>query len=254
MTQARAAGLPRRAAGPPASRAPRVLARRPRTRIRRHSGLLHRGACWARSGPARAREQPRCCRQLSSLLRVHVRRRSPHSPARTNTQRRARLTPRRGRRDVCEVSVLKSEAHRALATKHCKDCGCICCAECAPAGDLLPDFSRSRPSAAPHAPAQLLTLPSLLLRSSQGHPILPSPLALTTATASAAAGSCGPRASCGTSASFSHISELLSRSVCACAVPPKSLRTASREDGRVWQQRPRLAVARTQGATVCAQG
>ncbi|KAJ1494292.1 hypothetical protein T484DRAFT_2559787 [Baffinella frigidus] len=45
-------------------------------------------------------------------------------------------------RDVCEISILKSDAHRALATKNCKDCGRICCAECAPAGDVLPDFSR----------------------------------------------------------------------------------------------------------------
>ena len=36
----------------------------------------------------------------------------------------------------------KSDAHRAKAIKHCMQCGRICCMDCAPAADKLPDLSR----------------------------------------------------------------------------------------------------------------
>jgi hypothetical protein len=45
-------------------------------------------------------------------------------------------------RDVCDVYILKSDASRASATKHCMQCGLICCVECAPAGDQIPDYTQ----------------------------------------------------------------------------------------------------------------
>ena len=45
-------------------------------------------------------------------------------------------------RDVCEMLIFKSDAHRAKALKHCMQCGKICCMDCAPAADKLPDLSR----------------------------------------------------------------------------------------------------------------
>ncbi len=45
-------------------------------------------------------------------------------------------------RDVCAMLIFKSDAHRAKALKHCMKCGKICCMDCAPAGDKLPDLSR----------------------------------------------------------------------------------------------------------------
>jgi len=45
-------------------------------------------------------------------------------------------------RDVTDIMILKSDAHRAMATVHCRQCGEVCCKECAPAGDSLPDFTK----------------------------------------------------------------------------------------------------------------
>ena len=45
-------------------------------------------------------------------------------------------------RDVCDIMILKSDAHRVTATKHCMLCGCICCVECASASDRVPDFDK----------------------------------------------------------------------------------------------------------------
>ena len=33
-------------------------------------------------------------------------------------------------RDVCEMLIFKSDAHRAKAIKHCMQCGRICCMDC----------------------------------------------------------------------------------------------------------------------------
>ena len=44
--------------------------------------------------------------------------------------------------DVCEQLIFKSDAHRAKALKHCIQCGRICCMDCAPAADKLPNLSR----------------------------------------------------------------------------------------------------------------
>jgi hypothetical protein len=45
-------------------------------------------------------------------------------------------------RDVCERLIFQSDAHRAKALKHCMECGKICCMDCAPAADKLPNMSR----------------------------------------------------------------------------------------------------------------
>ena len=45
-------------------------------------------------------------------------------------------------RDVCDMLIFKSDAHRAKAIKHCMQCGKVCCMDCAPANEKLPDLSR----------------------------------------------------------------------------------------------------------------
>ncbi len=45
-------------------------------------------------------------------------------------------------RDVCDIMILRSDAHRAAATKNCMQCGCICCVECVAGGDSVPDFNK----------------------------------------------------------------------------------------------------------------
>lgn len=45
-------------------------------------------------------------------------------------------------RDVCDMLIFKSDAHRAKAIKHCMQCGRVCCMDCAPAADKMPDLSR----------------------------------------------------------------------------------------------------------------
>ena len=63
-------------------------------------------------------------------------------------------------RDVCDMLIFKSDAHRAKAIKHCMQCGKICCMDCAPANDKLPDLSREL-WATRRSPDRRIVLPEL---------------------------------------------------------------------------------------------